>query len=175
VGGGIRSVADARRILLSGADKVSVNTAAVRRPELITELSNEFGAQAGSAGDRRAPADRRVVARLHARGPRRRRDRRGRSGPRAGEELGRRRNPADIDGFRRRAGRLRLPADPAVSRATTSRDRERRGGKPEHFIRVLTEGRADAALAASIFHYGTYTVNQLKEELDKRGIPVRIA
>src|SRR3954466_13502529 len=46
VGGGIRTVADARRILLSGADKVSVNTAAVRRPELITELSQEFGAQA---------------------------------------------------------------------------------------------------------------------------------
>ena len=46
-------------------------------------------------------------------------------------------------------------------------------GKPEHFVRVLTEGCADAALAASIFHYGTYTVNQLKEELDKRGIPVQ--
>jgi len=48
-------------------------------------------------------------------------------------------------------------------------------GKPEHFVRVLTEGCADAALAASIFHYGTYTVNQLKEELDKRGIAVRVA
>jgi cyclase len=48
-------------------------------------------------------------------------------------------------------------------------------GKPEHFVRVLTEGCADAALAASIFHYGTYTVNQLKEELDGRGIPVRLA
>ena len=47
-------------------------------------------------------------------------------------------------------------------------------GKPEHFVRVLTEGCADAALAASIFHYGTYTVNQLKEELDRRGIPVRL-
>ncbi len=46
-------------------------------------------------------------------------------------------------------------------------------GKPEHFVRVLTEGCADAALAASIFHYGTYTVNQLKEELDRRGIPVQ--
>ena len=48
------------------------------------------------------------------------------------------------------------------------------GGKPEHFVRVLTDGCADAALAASIFHYGTYTVNQLKEELDRRGIPVRV-
>ena len=47
-------------------------------------------------------------------------------------------------------------------------------GKPEHFVRVLTEGCADAALAASIFHYGTYTVNHLKEDLDKRGIPVRV-
>ena len=47
-------------------------------------------------------------------------------------------------------------------------------GKPEHFVRVLTEGCADAALAASIFHYGTYTVNQLKEELDNHGIPVRV-
>ena len=46
-------------------------------------------------------------------------------------------------------------------------------GKPEHFVRVLTEGEADAALAATIFHYGTYTVDQLKAELDKRGIPVR--
>src|ERR1019366_6418505 len=48
-------------------------------------------------------------------------------------------------------------------------------GKPEHCVRVLTEGCADAALAASIFHYGTYTVNQLKEELDKRAIAVRVA
>jgi cyclase len=48
-------------------------------------------------------------------------------------------------------------------------------GNPEHFVRVLTDGCADAALAASIFHYETYTVNQLKEELAKRGIPVRLA
>jgi imidazole glycerol-phosphate synthase subunit HisF len=46
-------------------------------------------------------------------------------------------------------------------------------GKPEHFMRVLTEGEADAALAASIFHYGTYTVDDLKEQLDREGIPVR--
>jgi len=47
-------------------------------------------------------------------------------------------------------------------------------GTPEHFVRVLTDVCADAALAASIFHFGTYTVNSLKEELDKRGIPVRL-
>ena len=46
-------------------------------------------------------------------------------------------------------------------------------GKPEHFVSVLTEGEADAALAASIFHYGTYTVDDLKEHLDREGIPVR--
>jgi cyclase len=46
-------------------------------------------------------------------------------------------------------------------------------GTPEHFVRVLTDGHADAALAASIFHYGTYTVDQLKEELAQRGVAVR--
>ena len=48
-------------------------------------------------------------------------------------------------------------------------------GKPEHFVRVLTEGCADAALAASVFHYGTYTVNELKEMLYRQGIPMRTA
>ena len=63
----------------------------------------------------------------------------------------------------------------AVSRATNVPVIASGGaGKPEHFVRVLTDGCADAALAASIFHYGTYTVNQLKEELDRRGIPVRV-
>ncbi len=81
VGGGIRSVADARKILMSGADKVSVNTAAVRRPELITELSEEFGAQAVVlAIDARRNTNVRLEC-FYARRPRRRRDRRGRVGP----------------------------------------------------------------------------------------------
>jgi imidazole glycerol-phosphate synthase subunit HisF len=60
-----------------------------------------------------------------------------------------------------------------LARHANPRDRLGGAGKPEHFIRVLTEGEADAALAASIFHYGTYTVDQLKEELERAGIPVR--
>jgi len=66
------------------------------------------------------------------------------------------------------------PLTRAVSRATKIPIIASGGaGKPEHFVKVLTEGEADAALAASIFHYGTYTVDQLKEELEKAGIPVR--
>ena len=100
----------ARASCMSGADKVSVNTAAVRRPELITELSREFGAQAvvlAIDARRRAPGG---WTRLHARRPRRRRHRRGRVG-RARRSAGRGRNPAHLDGHRRRAGRLRLRAD----------------------------------------------------------------
>jgi len=70
--------------------------------------------------------------------------------------------------------------DCALTRAVSSATRipiiaSGGAGKPEHFVRVLTEGCADAALAASIFHYGTYTVNQLKEELDRHGIPMRMS
>jgi cyclase len=155
VGGGIRSVADARRILLSGADKISVNTAAVRRPELITELSEEFGAQAVVL----AIDDEGLDAIAWAA---------------RGEELGAGEillTSMDTDGVQEG---FDCALTQAVSRATHIPVIASGGaGKPEHFVRVLTDGCADAALAASIFHYGTYTVNQLKEELDKRGIPVR--
>ena len=116
VGGGIRSVADARRILLSGADKVSVNTAAVRRPELITELSQEFGAQAVVLA---------IDARRHGPGRWHVFTRGGRDDEgidavawaARGEATGRGRNPAHLHGYRRRAGRLRLRAHRAPSRA----------------------------------------------------------
>jgi cyclase len=178
VGGGIRSVADARRILMSGADKVSVNTAAVRRPELITELSQEFGAQAVVlAVDARRKSIQHGIAKWHVytRGGR---DDEGMDAVAwsvRGEELGAGEillTSMDKDGVQ--TG-FDCELTRAVSKATNIPVVASGGaGKPEHFARVLTEGQADAALAASIFHFGTYTVNDLKEYLDREGILVRM-
>ncbi len=172
VGGGIRSVDDARRILHAGAEKISVNTAAVRRPELITELSQEFGAQA-------------VVLAIDAR-------RNGSSwnvftkGGRhdegidavewaqRGEHLGAGEillTSMDTDGVK--TG-FDCPLTRAVSEATRVPVIASGGaGKPEDFEAAFREGCADAALAASIFHYGEYTVGDLKRYLLNAGIVVR--
>jgi cyclase len=172
VGGGIREVRDARRILVSGADKVSVNTAAVRRPGLITELSNEFGAQAVVlAIDARRKGDSWSV---HTRGGRVDESIDVIEWAQRGEALGAGEillTSMDTDG-------VQQGFDCALTRAVSRATRipviaSGGGGTPEHFLEVLTDGEADAALAASIFHYGTYTVNDLKEFLDKHQIPVR--
>ena len=175
VGGGIRSVDDARRILHAGADKVSINTAAVRRPELITELSNAFGAQATVLA---------IDAKRNARGSWNVFTRGGRHDEgidavewaARGEALGAGEillTSMDTDGVQ---DGFDCELTRAVSRATRIPVIASGGaGKPEHFLRVLAEGEADAALAASIFHYGAYTVDQLKDELERAGIPVRRA
>ena len=175
VGGGIRSVADARTILMSVADKVSINTAAVRRPALITELSEEFGAQAVVLA---------IDARRNAAGSwnvftRGGRDDEGMDAIRwaaegeargAGEIL---LTSMDTDGVQ---GGFDCELTRTVSRATHIPVIASGGaGKPDDFARVLTEGEADAALAASIFHYGTYTVGELKKFLEQKGVPVRPA
>lgn len=175
VGGGIRSVADARSILISGADKVSVNTAAVRRPELISELSAEFGAQAvvlAIDARRRSPGNWNVFTRGG-------RDDEGMDvveWASRGERLGAGEillTSMDTDGVQ--TG-FDCELTRAVSRATRIPVIASGGaGKPEDFIEVLTVGEADAALAATIFHYGTYTVDELKEQLDRAGVPVRRA
>ena len=173
VGGGIRSVADARDILMSGADKVSVNTAAVRRSELISELSREFGAQAvvlAIDARRHGPGSWHV----YTRGGRDDEEMDAVAWAAKGEELGAGEillTSMDTDGVQ--TG-FDCELTRAISRATRIPIIASGGaGKPEHFSRVLTEGEADAALAASIFHYGTYTVDDLKEHLDKEGIPIR--
>jgi cyclase len=173
VGGGIRTVADARKIILSGADKVSINTAAVHRPELIGELSQEFGAQAVvlAIDARRSGAGRWNVftkggrfdegidavewaARGEALG--------------AGEIL---LTSMDTDGVQ--TG-FDCDLTKAVAAATTIPVIASGGaGMPEDFIKVLTEGCADAALAASVFHYGKYTVADLKRKMAEAGVPVR--
>src|SRR5574340_46463 len=172
VGGGIRNVADARGILMAGADKVSVNTAAVRRPELLTELSLEFGSQAVvlAIDARRHGASWHVYTRGG-------RDDEGHDAVEwaaRGEALGAGEillTSMDTDGVQQG---FDCALTRAVSRATHIPVIASGGaGKPEDFVRVLTEGEADAALAASIFHYGTYRVADLKEELDRHGIPVR--
>jgi len=187
VGGGIRSVDDARGILHAGADKVSVNTAAVRRPELIHELSEEFGAQA-------------VVLAIDARRRRSGDDaRRRRSTPDAGggwnvfTKGGRHDEGIDAVEWAARgealgAGEILLTSmdtdgvqtgfdcalTEAIHHATHIPVIASGGaGKPEDFFEVLEHAHADAALAASIFHYGTYTVGDLKRYLAQHGVPVR--
>lgn len=174
VGGGIRSIKDARRILISGADKVSVNTAAVRRPELITELSKEFGSQAVVlAIDARKRGDG-SGWNVYTKGGRVDEGVDAVEWAASGEQLGAGEillTSMDSDGVQ--TG-FDCPLTRSVSEATRIPVIASGGaGRPEDFLEVLTEGRADAALAASIFHYGTYRVSDLKEYLDKNGIAVR--
>jgi cyclase len=173
VGGGVRSVDDARRLLLAGADKVSVNTAAVRRPELISELTEEFGAQAvvlAIDGRRRAPGEWNVFTN----GGRFDEDIDAVAWAQRGEQLGAGEillTSMDTDGVQ--TG-FDCELTRKVSRAIHIPVIASGGaGKPDDFVRVFEEGEADAALAASIFHYNAYTIDGLKAELEKHGIPVR--
>jgi cyclase len=183
VGGGIRSVDDARRILHAGADKVSVNTAAVHRPKLISELSAEFGAQAVvlaiDARRNLIPSRDREGAdswNVYTRGGRHDEGIDAVEWARRGEELGAGEillTSMDTDGVQ--TG-FNCPLTRAVREATRIPVIASGGaGKPEDFFEVLAEtgAGADAALAASVFHYGTYTVSDLKRFLVARGVPVR--
>jgi imidazole glycerol-phosphate synthase subunit HisF len=173
IGGGIRSVQDAQAVLDAGADKVSVNSAAVARPELLDELAEVFGAQcvvlaidakACPDGDGwevyvaggRTPSGRDAVAWA------REGTRRGageilltsmdRDGTNAGYDLALTRAVADATGV------------PAIASGGA--------GELDHLVEALRAG-ADAVLCASIFHYGRYTVGDVKEHLAAAGVPVR--
>lgn len=196
VGGGIRSVADARAILTSGADKVSVNTAAVEGRELITALSEEFGSQAVVLA---IDARRQVIIdarrQLNNDAGRHPDSDAGRDGPTWRVFTYGGRKPTNlnavewaIEGEGFGAGEILLTSmdcdgtengfdcelTRAISRAVKIPVIASGGaGSAEHFAQVLTAGQADAALAASIFHYGKVRVADLKGYLKERGIPVR--
>jgi cyclase len=197
IGGGIRSVEDAQAVLDAGADKVSVNSAALDRPELIAELAGVFGSQCVVIA---IDAKRRTrVAKAHAPSPHI-------SGG-AAEEMG-------VDGeawdVYVNGGRKRLEGREAVAWAKeatelgagevllTSMDRDGTtdgydleltravseavsvpviasggAGELDHLVEAITAGHADAVLCASIFHYGAHTVAEAKERMERAGIPVR--
>jgi len=174
VGGGIRKVEDMRRLLLAGADKVSINSAAVRQPELLSEGAERFGAQC-------------IVLAVDAR--------------RRENDLGWEvyvnggRIPTGISavewivrGVELGAGEVLLTSMDADG-TLTGYDLELTrtvsesvsvpiiasggAGMPSHFADVLTDGKADAALAASLFHDGKLRIPDLKQELQALGIPIR--
>jgi cyclase len=174
VGGGIRSYSDVRRVLLAGADKVSLNTAAVLDPRVISEGAEIFGSQCivVAIDAKRAGADRWEVYIYGGRRPTgidavdwaKRAEMMG-----AGEIL---LTSMDYDGSkdgydilltRRIAESVNIPVIASGG-----------AGNAEHMRRALADGKADAVLAASIFHYGEYTVGQVKEYLSRAGIPVRV-
>ena len=174
VGGGVRTVADVRALLLAGADKVSINTGAIARREVVREASEKFGAQAivVAIDAKRADGDRFEV---YTHGGRR---------------------PTGIDAV---AYAEEVAALGAGEILLTSMDRDGTGdgfdldltrriadavpipvvasggvGTLRHLVEGVRDGHASAVLAASIFHFGTFTIRQAKEHMAAAGIPVRL-
>ena len=173
VGGGINELADVERLLYAGADKVSVNSAALRHPELIEEIARRFGSQVCvCAIDARLDAD---GWHCYLKGGRERTDRqllewakeaqeRG-----AGEILFTSMNHDGVkNGYANEA--LRMRADTLSIPVIASGG----AGCREHFLDVFTQGHADAALAASVFHFGEIPIPELKAYLKAEGVNVRI-
>ena len=178
VGGGIRTVSDMREALLAGAEKVSVNSAAIRNPGIISEGARAFGSQCVVLGMdvKKVPVTRtipsgyemvidggRTPVGLDALWWAREAERLG-----AGEIC---LNSIDADGTQDgyELDLTRLISENVGIPVIASGG----GGNPDHLADVLTKGQADAALIASIVHYGTYTMAQIKDHLAARGIPTR--
>ena len=174
VGGGVRTIADVRKLLRSGADKVAVNTAAVENPDLITEGAEQFGVQC-------------IVVAIDAK-------RQTASEWEVYTHGGRTPTGVDALGWAARAEELGAGE---ILLTSMDRDGTKDGydidllsavnelvkipviasggaGRLEHFSEALTKGRADAVLAASLFHFGELAVREVKEHLAEQGIAVRI-
>ena len=173
VGGGIRSEDGVRDLLRAGADKVSLNTAAVKDPTLLARCAERFGTQC-------------IVVAIDAR----------RDGPSWRVHIEAGRTPTELDAVEWAARAAELGAGEVL---LTSMDRDGTGegydldllravadavpvplvasggaGQPEHFVEALTKGGADAVLAASRFHFGELTLHQVKQHLADNDIPVRL-
>jgi len=177
VGGGLRTIANMRRMLLAGADKVSINTEAVLKPDLIKEGAEKFGSQC-------------MVVAIDAKRVNGGKQPKWEVYTHSGQE------PAGLDAIEWAkkvvelgAGEILLTSMDADGHQTGYDNELTRliseavsvpviasggGGSPEDLYQALIAGKADAVLAASIFHYGTYSINDIKQYLAERGIPVRM-
>jgi cyclase len=174
VGGGVRSLDDIRNLLLAGADKVSINTEAVKRPEFVREAAEKFGSQCiVVAMDAKSIVPNRFEIFTHGG-----------------------RNPTGIDAVEW-AKKMEALGAGEILLTSMDRDGTKQGinveltravskavgipviasggiGELSHFVDAVKEGKADAVLAASVFHFGTYSITQAKQAMKEAGIPVRI-
>ena len=177
VGGGIRSLADIRTLLRAGADKVSLNTAALARPELIREAARAFGSQCivVAIDAKRETDGRQARWGVYTHGGRRPAGRDAVEWAREVESLGAGEillTSMDRDGT---GAGYDLALTRAVSEAVSVPVIASGGaGGLEHLFESVTEGKADAALVASIFHFGRHTILEAKRYLRERGVPVRL-
>ncbi|MFQ6051867.1 MAG: imidazole glycerol phosphate synthase subunit HisF [Candidatus Hydrothermarchaeota archaeon] len=174
VGGGLRDLEDIRTVLKAGADKVSINTAAVLNPELVREASKKFGSQCITVAiDAKRVSDKKWEVYIY--GGRKPTGLDALKWGKKVEELGAgeilltsmdrdgTKDGYDLELTRTFSENLNIPIIASGG-----------AGNKEHIYEALTLGKADAALAASIFHYGKYTVKEIKEYLTSKGVPVRI-
>tara|TARA_R110002049_G_scaffold26298_1_gene91685 strand:+ start:1843 stop:2598 length:756 start_codon:yes stop_codon:yes gene_type:complete len=173
VGGGISSIADVDLLLKCGADKVSINSSAVKRPDLVNELSNKFGSQCVVVAIDAKQIDGEWIVHL------------------AGGTI-----PTELNLFdwakeveKRGAGEILFTsmnndgtkagfANEALAKLSTELNipiiASGGAGNVQHFIDTFVEGKSDAALAASVFHFGEIPILELKQELKENNIPVRL-
>ncbi len=175
VGGGIGNIDDIRSTILSGAEKVSLNSQAVKHPEIITQGARVFGNQCIVLGmDAKKDEEMPSGYRVYINGGRVKTDLDALEWAITAEKLGAGEivlNAMDTDGCR---NGYEIPLTKMVSEAVNIPViASGGGGTPKHLADVLTEGKADAALIASMVHSGEYTVGSIKDELDKMNVPVR--